>query len=40
MLNQAKLNLIQKIVNARLTKEELKIATAKTQEIISKRKPQ
>lgn len=36
-VNLAKLNLIQKLVNARLSKEEMKLVSAKAQEIVSKR---
>ena len=37
-LTNAKLDLIKKIVNARLTQAELQEATAKAQEIINRRK--
>ena len=36
-ITQAKLELIQKIVNARLTKAELKEVTDKAEEIINRR---
>lgn len=38
-LNNLKLELIKKIVNARLTKTELSKVTAKAKELISNRKP-
>lgn len=38
-LNNLKLELIKKIVNARLTKAELKEVTAKAEELINRRKP-
>lgn len=36
-LTQPQIDLIQKIVNARLTKDELKLVTQKAKEIIQKR---
>ena len=39
MINQKKSELIQKIVNAKLTKQELQAITAKAVEIIDRRKP-
>lgn len=39
MINQKKIELIQKIVNAKLTKQELQTITAKAVEIIDRRKP-
>ena len=38
LLNNLKLELIKKIVNARLSKAELKEVTAKAEEIINRRK--
>ena len=38
-LNNLKLELIKKIVNARLSKAELKAVTAKAEELINSRKP-
>lgn len=39
MFNQTKIELIQKIVNAKLTKQELQAVTEKAVEIIDRRKP-
>lgn len=36
-LTEKQLELIKKIVNARLTKDELKVVTAKAEEIINRR---